>query len=86
MAAGAWRVVVEGKEGLRREFWLGCSWDGAAAAANLPLSCQNWLRQYVVDMAALFGGVLGLDYRLAYGTAVGALRSCVKAGRRVGEG
>lgn len=42
---------------------------------ELPLSCANWLRQYLPDSVNLLSGSFGLDYRLAFGSVLGALRS-----------
>lgn len=56
------------------DHWLGCTWAKAAYDSKLPIHCSNWVRQFTLDAIDVLEK-LRVDYRVIYGTLLGAARS-----------
>lgn len=64
------RIVIDDE----REVWLNCVWSKSAYDLKLPIHCSNFLRQYLFDFVEILDKVYKLDYRIVFGTLLGAVR------------
>lgn len=67
---GIYRIITPNEQ----EAWLNCVWTKSSFNLDLPIHCSNFVRQYLYDIVDILVHRMKVDYRIVYGTLLGALR------------
>lgn len=56
------------------QFWTGCIWTKEVYLLNLTIHCSNFVRQFIFDIVDILEMKYHVDYRVLWGSLIGALR------------